>query len=459
MPNTNERAKPSIGAASQSRYARAKSLHESKVRRISSQLRARDASAPLALKKKAVSHQVPKPRDKRYTDDKIDISDLDRILEIDVEGRTCTAEPGLTFLELARATMECGLAPMTVPEQKAITIGGAVAGCSIESMSFMYGGFHDSCLEYEVITAGGDVLVCAPGNENALVFQMMNGTFGTLGIISRLKFRLVPAKKYVKVVNERYGSVREYAAAIRRHYEERDYDFMDGLIYSLSECVLCMGRFADEAPYAHRYDWTRIYYEMARRDDEDYMRTVDYFFRYDSGTTHVDVKSPVGRFLFGRFLGSTNVLRAASAFRRLIPPESIPVVIDVFLPASKLEEFLRWHDEETRYYPLWCVPYKAVRKYEWLSDEFFARNDEELLIDIAIYSMKTEDNERYYRRLEEKLMELGGLKTLISNNFYTEEEFWRTWNKPNYDAAKRITDPRNVFRGLYEKTVKAARGL
>ena len=84
---------------------------------------------------------------------------------------------------------------------------------------------------------------------------------------------------------------------------------------------------------------------------------------------------------------------------------------------------------------------------------------EELLVDIAIYSMKTENNERYYRKLEKKMIELGGLKTLISNNYYTEEEFWKTWNKQNYNAVKRITDPDNIFRDLYEKTVQAARGL
>lgn len=454
-----ERADSGGEAASRSRYERAKAGHEAKVARISSQLHGRDGGSPLTLKKKAVSHQVPKPRDKRYSDDRLDISDLDQILDIDVEGMTCTAEPGLTFVELAKATLARGLVPLTVPEQKTITIGGAVAGCSIESMSFMYGGFHDSCLEYEVITAKGEVLACTPDNENKLVFQMMNGTFGTLGIISKLKFRLVPAKKYVKVTNEKYRSVEEYKAAIWRHYKDRDYDFMDGLIYSLSECVLCMGSFVDEAPYAHNYDWTRIYYEMARRDREDYLKTIDYFFRYDAGTTHVDVKSPLGRLLLGRFLGSTNVLRVANLFHGLIPPEKIPVIIDVFLPFSKLGDFLRWHEEETRYFPLWCVPYKAVRKYEWISEEYFAGMDEELLIDIAIYSMKTEDNERYYRRLEEKLMELGGLKTLISNNYYSEDEFWKVWNKRNYEEAKRVTDPGNVFRGLYEKTVRAARGL
>jgi FAD/FMN-containing dehydrogenase len=198
---------------------------------------------------------------------------------------------------------------------------------------------------------------------------------------------------------------------------------------------------------------------MARSATEDYLKSADYFFRYDSGTTHVDVESAVGRLLFGKFLGSTNMLRMANLFHGLIRTDQIPVIIDVFIPFSKLGDFLEWHDRETHFFPLWCVPYKVVRRYEWISSEYFAVMDEELLIDIAIYSMKIDNNEAYYRKLESKLMELGGLKTLISNNYYTEEEFWKIWNKSNYDEVKNVTDPANIFRGLYEKMVIAARGL
>lgn len=62
------------------------------------------------------------------------------------------------------------------------------------------------------------------------------------------------------------------------------------------------------------------------------------------------------------------------------------------------------------------------------------------------------------RLIEEKLFELGGMKTLISHNYYAEDEFWRTWNRPNYQRAKAVADPNNVFRDLYTKTCRAAQG-
>ena len=119
--------------------------HADKVIRVCEFLKNRKSKAPLSLKKKAVSHEVPKPGDKKFTDEKIDLSDLNEILSVDAKKRICVAEPGVTFVDLVDATLKHGLVPIVVPELKTITIGGAVAGCSIESMSYKHGGFHDNC--------------------------------------------------------------------------------------------------------------------------------------------------------------------------------------------------------------------------------------------------------------------------------------------------------------------------
>src|SRR5207248_2743691 len=113
-------------------------------------------------------------------------------------------------------TLRHGLVPLVVPELRTITVGGAVSGCSIESMSFKYGGFHDTCLEYEVITSTGQLLTCTPDNANQLVFQMMHGSFGTLGVLAKLTFRLVPARPFVHVVYQHYATDVDFFAAIRR---------------------------------------------------------------------------------------------------------------------------------------------------------------------------------------------------------------------------------------------------
>ncbi len=435
------------------------SEHERKVSRVAQELRGRPSGQPASFKKKAVGHQVPKGGDLRHTDRKIDLTDLDAILAIDPEAMTCTAEPGVTFDELVAATMRVGLLPLVVPELRTITIGGAVSGCSLESMSFRHGGFHDTCLEYEVITAQGRVLHCTPDNEHRLVFHMMHGSFGTLGVLAKLKFRLVRAKPFVRMTYDTYSTLEDYKAAIWRHYVEMDVDFMDGIIHTSDRYVLSLGRFVDRAPYTNRYDWLKVYYRSTATRREDYLAVEDYVFRYDNGVTNVHPKSFLGRLVFGKFMHSTEVLRIAERLHPLLRSESPDVTVDLLIPFSRLDAFLRWHEDVLGFFPLWCVPYRVAHRYEWLSPNAFEGVDDELYVDLAIYGLKQAPGRNFYKEIEEELARVKGVKTLISYNYYDRETFWQTWNRPNYDRVKRITDPDNLFRDLYSKTCRAARGL
>lgn len=429
--------------------------HAAKLKRIAKQLRAHTGTRPLSLKKKTPPHQVPKRDDPRRSDEKIDLSDLDQILEVDPVGLTCTAEPAVTFDEVVRATMRYGLVPIIVPEHKTITLGGSVAGCSIESMSFKYGGFHDTCLEYELITAKGHVLRCTP-TENPLVFQMIHGSFGTLGILSKLKFKLVRAAPYVHVKYETYATLEAFLQAIHRHFTARDADYLDGQIFSPTKHVLCIGRFTERAPYTSRYDWLKAYCESIPRRAEDYLTTYDYLFRYDRGVTHVSPSSLVGRALFGKLVHSDSVLRAADRFHRFLPKKNPSVIVDMFVPFSRTPEFMDWYHREVNFYPVWCVPYRRMHDYEWLTPRWWAGVKDSLFLDLAVYGLKQQPGRNLYKEFEDELREINGTKTLISYNYYDEQTFWSIWNKETYQAVKQLTDPNNLFRDLYTKTCRAA---
>ena len=111
--------------------------HEDKVRRVAGAVaEAARAGRQIHPVKGNVSHMVPLPDDPRSRTWPVDLSELDEILSIDIDARTCTAEPGVTFGRLVDRTLQHGLIPTVVPELDGITIGGAVAGCSVESMSY-----------------------------------------------------------------------------------------------------------------------------------------------------------------------------------------------------------------------------------------------------------------------------------------------------------------------------------
>jgi FAD/FMN-containing dehydrogenase len=435
-------------------------IHDEKVRRIAAHVRGLAAGAPagtyFSLKKKAVSHMVPQPGDPKHGDRKIDMRDLTEILSIDPASRTCKAEPGVTFERLVRETLPHGLVPTTVSELKTITIGGAVAGCSVESMSYRLGGFHDGCLEYEVVTGLGEIVRCSRQDRPEL-FEMIHGSFGTLGILTELTFRLVPAKPFVRMDYRTYSSFDDLMRSVEKEYRHPEVDFMDAIVHSPENCVLCLGTFVDKAPYTNRYR-RKIFYKSTRKRDLDYLVTPDYFFRYDADchwiSRNYGLENPILRSLAGPFvLGSSTMLRLADRFSFLMPnPEAPDVVADIFVPYSKSRDFFDWYDKTFNYYPLWVVPYRIERMYPWVNPDLMKGIDDQLYIDCAIYGFRQKGNLNYYRALEEMVFQLQGMKTLITHNYYSPEEFWESYNRPLYEKVKAQVDPRNLFRDLYLKT-------
>ncbi len=420
---------------------------------------------PVHIYKGGVHHFVPIPGDRRFRSRPIDISGLNRVLEIDPVARTCIAEPGVTFADLLRETLRHRLIPTVVPELEGITVGGAVAGCSVESMSFREGGFHDSCLEYELVTGDGQVIRCSRERE-PLAFDMVHGSYGTLAILTRLKFRLVPAKPYVRVEYRKFADFSAFNEALASacRVESRaiggGHDFVDAIAHSPTEWVLCLGWFVESAPYTSDYRREKIFYKSTRERPQDYLTTEQYCFRYDTECHWLSRSVPglenpfVRRLVARRVLGSTNLIRWSGRLDRILRLKKRPdVVVDVFIPSRRLEEFCDWYRRELDYWPLWIVPYRIPRMYPWVSNAHAAKMaGDELMIDCAVYGKPNSRRDvDYSERLEQKTYELGGIKTLISRNHYTQDRFWEIYHRGNYDETKRRLDPQGVFKGLYEK--------
>ena len=448
--------------------------HDRRVAAVAAQVKALAAAGETAhIEKGGVHHVVPLPGDRRFKTRKIDVSPLRNILAVDAVERRCTAEPGVSFAEVVRATLPLGLIPTVVPELEGITLGGAVAGCSVESMSYRHGGFHDSCLEYEIVDGNGEVLRLSPERDPE-AFHMIHGSYGTLGVLTRLTFRLVPAKPYVRVEYRAFDSFAAFDAELRARCEAADFDFIDGIIHAPDKLVLCLGRFVDEAPRLSSYRWLDIYYKSTARLAEDYLTTYDYCFRYDTECHWLTRTVPPlewkpVRFLVGKlFLGSTNLIKWSGRLAPILGMKKRPdVVVDVFVPSRRFAEFFDWYAKDYAFWPLWIVPYRIPEPYPWLAPEHARRmlgpcgtqggersdhSRDTLFIDCAVYGKRNDDAAVDQSKvLEDKTFELDGIKTLISRNHYTRERFWQIYHQEHYDRMKRRLDPKGVWKNLFDK--------
>lgn len=440
--------------------------HELQVETIARAVRAAaQTNAPAHIDKGGVHHVVPLPADRRFSSKAIDTSALTNILDIDVEAQTCTAEPGVTFEQLVRATLPLGLAPTVVPELRGITVGGAVAGCSVESMSFRHGGFHDSCIEYEVIGGDGTIHVVSEDADPEL-FHHLHGSYGTLGVLTKVTFRLIPAKPYVEIEYLQATDVARFQHLLDRYCsleEDLGHDFVDGIIHGPNHLTVVVGRFTDDLAGRTPSDYSgeEIFYKAAAHRWNDFMTAEEYFFRYDAECHWMTATipplqwRPIRRLLGKRLLGSTNLISLSNQFapvmRKVLRRPDL--VCDIFLPKKAFDEFWEWYTRVFDFYPLWVVPYRPASLYPWIGPhvrEHFEQGD--LFIDFAVYGKRNIEKGRDYSvLLEDKTFELGGLKTLIGRNHYSRERFWQVYDRPNYEKAKAVLDPNGLFPDLYDK--------
>ena len=54
------------------------------------------------------------------------------------------------------------------------------------------------------------------------------------------------------------------------------------------------------------------------------------------------------------------------------------------------------------------------------------------------------------------MIELGGIKSLYADSFFTRDEFDRAYGMQHYAALKEEVDPQHRLLGLYEKCVLRA---
>ncbi|MGH3010724.1 MAG: FAD-binding oxidoreductase [Gaiellaceae bacterium] len=149
----------------------------------------------------------------------LDLTRLDRIVEVDEESLTVTAEAGVNGEALEQALNEQGLMLPHYPASADLaTVGGYVAARGSGVLSTRYGKIEDLVLSLRVVLADGSVLETVGVPRHAVgpeLTQLFIGSEGTLGVVTRATLQLapLPAKRRFEAVS--FASVPEGIAAVR----------------------------------------------------------------------------------------------------------------------------------------------------------------------------------------------------------------------------------------------------
>ena len=132
-----------------------------------------------------------------------DLSQMNRIVAYDPGDLTLSVEPGVKLADLARALAEHGqMLPLGTPWAAHATIGSTIASGIDAPERQLYGTARDYLLGAEFVTGDG-VLAKSGGRvvKNVTGYDMhklLIGSFGTLGIITKLNFKTFPLPQNVR---------------------------------------------------------------------------------------------------------------------------------------------------------------------------------------------------------------------------------------------------------------------
>ncbi len=119
------------------------------------------------------------------------------ILEVDAANLTMTVEPGVTTIQIAEAAEKAGLFyPPDPGSMKISTIGGNVAENSGGLRGLKYGVTRNYVMGMEVVLPDGEVMrlgnKCVKDVAGFSLKDVMIGSEGTLGVITKVLLRLIP---------------------------------------------------------------------------------------------------------------------------------------------------------------------------------------------------------------------------------------------------------------------------
>ena len=404
----------------------------------------------------------------------IDTSHLSRVVRVDRFNKKALVEPNVSMELLIDLSLQSGLIPQVTMDFPGLTCGGGFAGNGRASNSFKYGNFEKTVTWIEIVLANGKRMTASP-TENPDLFEGAAGTLGTLGVITLLEVQLVKAQKFVQLTYLPIRSVAEAMKELERATSVGKVDYVDGILFSPERGVIMTGQLTDlieegieTVQFSRPSD--QWFYEHAEEltMDSNPRTTIaiplnDYLFRYDRGVFWAGkyalsyVLAPVNRitrYWLDSFLRAEPLIHALHASGLA----NSYIVQDIALHSSAARQFIEYlHDTFGGFYPLWLCPLRGGAAHSLHSRKASVdekdRLSKEMLLNVGVWGpgpTNAIDAVMANRKLEQKVQELSGLKSLYARAYYTEDEFWDIYNRQQYEAL-RAKYHANTLPSLYDK--------
>jgi delta24-sterol reductase len=413
----------------------------------------------------------------------VNLSKFINILDINEEKQTVTVEPLVDMGQITATLNPLGWTLEVTPELDDLTVGGLVAGFGVEAGSFKYGLFQYICESFEIVLANGEVVKCSRDNHPEL-FYNIPWSHGSLGFLTAIELRMIPAKKFVHLQYQPFHDLEEFHTAITEASANQDLEMVEALSYGLNKHVLMTGTLTDTPVGGKVHDLSlyhgRWFYKHVEQFlDKNYGGSRDEFIPlrayYHRHTRSLfwemeDVISfgdhPIFRYLLGW------MMPPKVGFLKLTTNDDLHQVYlqkhvdqDLLIPISTLQEFLEYANEEFGIYPLWLCPCRVEKTP--VRGIINPDGGEEMYIDVGIYGVpptaRPEGGETFecypaVRRLEAFTRSLDGFQALYALTAQTRDEFEDMFDHKVWRKLRKQYHCEQFLPEIFDKVSMEARG-
>jgi Delta24-sterol reductase len=389
---------------------------------------------------------------------------LNRTFPVNKEKGTIKVEPKVAMDELVAATQKEGFVPQVVPELMGLTAGGAFSGTAGESSSWRHGMFEDTVCEIEIVTGDGTIYT-ANAESHPDLFEWSGSSMGTLGVVTLLEIKLIPAKKYVQLEIKPTTGIEDAMEQMEVGIKEPNVEFVDSMLFNKGAGVVMFGKYTDKPEGAEvlsfvkrNEPWFSNYIEKVGADKNKppkpiAMPTEQYYFRYDRGVFwggklafnyfHVPFNR-VTRWALDPLMGSRVAYHALheGGFANKY------IVQDCACPRSKAGPFMKYLASVLPDYQFYLCPAMNGRDLGIMNKLLAPGGDEEKLrtlreeriFNVGVYGKGPTDHDAFIklnREIEHKLWyDFCGLKMLYAHAYYTETELQAIYNREPYEEVR-----------------------
>lgn len=188
----------------------------------------------------------------------IDLTKMNKILEYDKENFVVRVQPGVLLNDLAEDAQKQGLLYPPDPGEKFATLGGNVSTNAGGMRAVKYGCTRDYVRAMTVVLPTGEVAnfgaTVSKTSTGYSLINLMIGSEGTLGIITELTLKLIPAPKETISLIIPYENLEDCIATVPKffmaHFAPQALEFME------KEIVLASERYLGKSVFPTKIDGT-----------------------------------------------------------------------------------------------------------------------------------------------------------------------------------------------------------